>query len=181
MAVGAVAVISALRASDDGDNSATVTAPPGKVSTPGVAQPGSKAPDFDLPGIDGGRVRLADYAGRPVVLNFWASWCFPCRKEFPELRRIAADYRDDGLAVIGVTFRDIDADSRRFVESMDATWPQASGGRGDPVAGEYGVISPPQTFFIAPDGTIAARSYGALSNRELRRQVDRLLQSSQVK
>ena len=107
-----------------------------------------------------------------------------CADDGPTATRsssLPGDDRDDGLAVIGVTFRDIDADSRRFARSMDATWPQASGGRGDPVAQEYGVISPPQTFFIAPDGTIVARSFGALSNRELRKQVDRLLQSSQEK
>jgi cytochrome c biogenesis protein CcmG/thiol:disulfide interchange protein DsbE len=179
VALVAVAVISALRSGDDEDGGSTATVPPGGAPPEGVGQPGAAAPGFDLPGLRGGRVRLADYAGRPVVLNFWASWCVPCRKEFPELRRVARRYRSDGLAVVGVTYRDLDDDARAFARRMGATWPLAAGGRGDPVARDYGVRFLPQTFFVDRDGTIVARSFGALSNDRLQAQVEKLLHSSQ--
>jgi cytochrome c biogenesis protein CcmG/thiol:disulfide interchange protein DsbE len=179
-ALVAVAVISALR-TDGGSATTTATIPKDGRPAAGAGQPGSAAPAFDLPGLRGGRVRLADYAGRPVVLNFWASWCVPCRKEFPDLRALARQHRADGLVVVGVTYRDLDGDARAFARQQRATWPLASGGRGDPVAEQYGVRFVPQTFFIAPDGTIVARAFGALSGDRLRAQVAELLHSSQEK
>lgn len=179
-ALVAVGIISAL-GSDDGSGASTVTIPAGGKAPPGVGQPGTAAPQFDLPGLHSGRVRLADFAGRPVVLNFWASWCMPCRKEMPELRRARERHRSDGLAVLGVTFKDLPSDARDFARAQKATWPLAAGGEGDPVARAYGVRFLPQTFFIAPDGMIRARSYGALTEEELERRIQELLHSSQAK
>src|SRR6185312_3906257 len=81
----------------------------------GAPGPGVIAPAFDVAKLNGpGRIRLADYAGRPVVLTFWASWCISCHQEFPRLRQLAAEHRGSDLAIIGITYRDIPSDSRAF-------------------------------------------------------------------
>ena len=78
-------------------------APPSSSPTAAVAYPpGTPAPDLRLPGLDGGQVDLAALRGRPVVVNFWATWCDPCVREFPLLRQAAATHRPDRLAVVGV-------------------------------------------------------------------------------
>lgn len=172
-----VAVVSGVAAwvlaiGDDGDEGAA--SPPGRASTPGVAEPGDRAPDFDLPALDGGTVRLADFRGRPLVVNFWASWCTPCRKEFPLLAQALAQH--DELAVVGVTYRDIESDSRRFAREQRARWPLAVDEDGD-VARLYGVRAIPQTFFVRRDGTIAERVFGFSSEDALASRLTKILRS----
>jgi cytochrome c biogenesis protein CcmG/thiol:disulfide interchange protein DsbE len=136
---------------------------------------GSAAPDFSLPALDGhGDVRLADFRGRPVIVNFWASWCNPCRQEFPLLQQALRDHRGERLAVIGVTFRDIPDDSRNFVSQMKATWRQAVDDD-QAVAKAYGVRSIPLTFLVRADGTIAARVFGFTSEAALADPLAKLL------
>lgn len=145
------------------------------VAVEGVAEVGSPAPDFVLPALDGGDdVRFADFRGRPVIVNFWASWCNPCRDEFPLLKTALRDHRADQLEVIGVTYRDIPDDSRDFVKKMAATWPQGVD-EGGAVASAFGVRAIPQTFFIRPDGTIAARVFGITSQDKLDEPLGKLL------
>jgi cytochrome c biogenesis protein CcmG/thiol:disulfide interchange protein DsbE len=136
---------------------------------------GSAAPDFSLPALDGhGDVRLADFRGRPVIVNFWASWCNPCRQEFPLLQQALRAHSGERLAVIGVTFRDIPDDSRNFVSQMKATWRQAVDDD-QAVAKAYGVRSIPLTFFVRADGTIAARVFGFTSEAALADPLAKLL------
>ena len=136
---------------------------------------GAPAPDFTLPALDGDDdVRLADFRGRPVIVNFWASWCNPCRQEFPLLQQALRDHRADRLAVIGVTFRDIPDDSREFVSKMKATWTQAVDDDRT-VAKAFGVRSIPLTFFVRPDGAIAARVFGFTSEAALADPLAKLL------
>ncbi len=89
--------------------------------------PGTPAPALRLPGLDGGQVDLAALRGRPVVVNFWATWCEPCVREFPLLRQAAAAHRPDRLAVVGVLSGDRPAAARAFVRRLDATWPVGAG------------------------------------------------------
>ena len=127
---------------------------------------GQQAPDFDLAKLTGrGRVKLSDYAGRPVVLNFWASWCIPCKEEFPRLKALVAkpSSKQNDLAVIGITYRDIPEDARSFAKDEGATWTLAKGGDGDPVAREYGIRAVPQLYFIDRDGVIRKRIFGGPS------------------
>jgi peroxiredoxin len=144
---------------DDGENDSSSRS--SGAGTSGVAEPGEEAPDFELDALAGdGTVRLSDFRGQPVILNFWASWCTPCRAEFPALQRALDEHEDEGLTVVGVTYEDfIESDARDFVEEQDATWPQAF----DPdstVGRDYGVRSPPVSFYILPDGTIHERVFG---------------------
>lgn len=173
LVVGVVAglLVAVLEKDSGGDRRAR----PGRVSVAGVAEVGSPAPDFVLPALEGdGEVRFADFRGRPVIVNFWASWCNPCREEFPLLKKALRDHRADELAVVGVTFEDIPADSRRFVDKMGATWPQGVDDGGH-VAEAFGVRAIPQTFFVARDGTIVARVFGITSQDKLDDPLAKLL------
>jgi cytochrome c biogenesis protein CcmG, thiol:disulfide interchange protein DsbE len=139
-----------------------------------VAETGEPAPDFTLATLNGETVRLSDLRGRPVVVNFWASWCNPCREEFPLLADALDEHGDRDLAVVGVTYRDIESDSRAFVEEFGATWPQAVDEDAE-VARAYGVRAIPQTFFVARDGRIADRIFGFSSERALEEPLAKIL------
>jgi cytochrome c biogenesis protein CcmG/thiol:disulfide interchange protein DsbE len=176
VAIAVAAAVSALTASDDSGNassSGSMADMPGmhmgnggrpasvKRGAPG---PGVEAPPFDVARLRGpGRVRLAEYAGRPVVLTFWASWCITCRSEFPKLRTLVQDHRGDDLAVIGITYRDLAADSRAFARKFEANFTLAKGGDGDPVANAYGIRAVPQLYFIDRAGVIRQRLFGVAS------------------
>lgn len=135
---------------------------------------GSVAPDFVLADLDGNAVRLADLRGRPVVLNFWASWCGPCVEEFPLLREAAERHAAEGLAVVGIVFRDRSEAARDFMIRNGATWPAAMD-PGERVASAYGILGPPETYFIARDGTIAARQFGPVDADSLEAQLATIL------
>ena len=160
------------------DNDGLEATPNGMLSDLGAEQGldnGATAPDFALPRLSGdGTIRLSDYRGRPVVVNFWASWCHPCRKEFPLLADARKQYRDDGLQIIGVSFRDIPSDGRAFVKDQGAKW---AFGRDDDevVAKDFGVRAVPQTFFIDADGTIRDRVFGITSAEELDKTLQKIL------
>lgn len=170
-----VAIVAALLASDGDDTGSRPTA---QVSVAGVAEVGDRAPDFDVPALDGdGRVRLSDFRGTPVVLNFWASWCNPCREEFPVLRRAANKY-GDRIAVVGVTYKDIPSDSRAFARKEHADWPLGEDERGTVGTKGYGVRALPQTFFIDADGRIVDRVFGITTDAALRGPLQHLLRQS---
>lgn len=103
--------------------------------------------------LDGAAFDLTTLRGRPVLVNFWASWCGPCREEFPLLKAALADHASQGLAVIGVLFKD-DADpARQFVQQQGATWPTVA----DParaIAPQWLVIAAPQTYLVDRNGVI---------------------------
>jgi cytochrome c biogenesis protein CcmG/thiol:disulfide interchange protein DsbE len=156
--VGALALLTLFAgcASDEGESG----------TTPAFAEPDEPAPDFTLPTLEEETVRLADLSGRPVVVNFWASWCNPCRQEFPLLAEALVEHEDDDLAVVGITFKDIESDSRAFAREVGATWPLAVDDNGG-VAAAYGVRAIPQTFFVDRGGIIRARVFGFSSEEAL--------------
>jgi cytochrome c biogenesis protein CcmG/thiol:disulfide interchange protein DsbE len=173
----AVIAVVAMVSADDGPSrgSRPVADEEPKPSVAGVAEAGTAAPPFDLARLRGpGKVRLADYRGRPLIVNFWASWCVPCRKEFPLFGEAREAYSPEQLGIVGITYRDLPDDSRRFAREHDATWTLAEGGDGDPVAKAYGVRAMPQTFFVDPDGTIVSRYYGAPARDEFEAEVARI-------
>ena len=122
------------------------------------------APDFAATDLDGHPVSLAQFRGRPLLINFWASWCVPCRTELPLLQR-AAD-RSPRLAVVLVDERDDAAAARRFLRELDVRLPVAS----DPdasIGARYRVAGLPVTFFVRADGSIAGSRLGQLDESTL--------------
>jgi cytochrome c biogenesis protein CcmG/thiol:disulfide interchange protein DsbE len=125
----------------------------GSGDSAGVGEP---APHFTLDRLSGdGAVSLADYRGKPLVINFFASWCLPCKDEAPILQQTWERYRDRGLVVLGVDAQDFRGDGRRFVRKHGLTYPVAFDGKGSTL-GRFGLTGFPETYFVAPDGTIAA-------------------------
>lgn len=123
---------------------------------------GEPVPDFRLDTPDGGALQLSDYLGQAVVLNFWATWCGPCRAEMPELQGIHDQYGASGLlTVIGVDEMESEDSVRSFVDELDLTFPMALDRRGE-VAETFGLIGLPGTFFIDADGILRARVLGQL-------------------
>jgi cytochrome c biogenesis protein CcmG, thiol:disulfide interchange protein DsbE len=135
---------------------------------------GSKGPDFALADLDGNPVRLADLQGRPVIVNFWASWCAPCVEEFPLLQRAASAHAADGLAIVGIVVQDRSEAARAFMQRMGARWPAAMDPNGD-VARAYGLYAPPESFFIDRHGVVAGQQIGQLTQADLDRQLQAIL------
>jgi cytochrome c biogenesis protein CcmG/thiol:disulfide interchange protein DsbE len=124
---------------------------------------GSIAPEFTLKQLDGpGSVSLASLRGRPVVLNFWASWCLTCKGEAPVLERDWTRYRNRGLVVLGVDYNDFAPDARRFVAAHRLTFPILEDGSGR-VTGTYGVSKAPETYVVNRRGRIVAHLAGPIT------------------
>ncbi len=121
--------------------------------------------------LDGGSFRLGDLRGKPVVVNFWGSWCLPCRDEFPVLADAAARHAGDGLTIVGVLFKDDVAPARDFVAKQGASWPSLVDPDGVH-AHDWKVIAPPQTFFVARDGTVREVQVGQIRDAA---EMDQLL------
>ncbi|MCZ7531278.1 MAG: redoxin domain-containing protein [Acidimicrobiia bacterium] len=121
---------------------------------------GRPAPTFDLETLEGGRIRSADLAGEPFVVNFWASWCIPCREEAPALRAFAERWAGS-IEVVGVVWNDSVDAAREFRDEFGLTYPQAldPGGR---TALDYGVAGIPETFVVDADGIVRAKLIGAV-------------------
>lgn len=115
---------------------------------------GRPAPGLDAKGLDGRPVRLADLAGRWVLLDFWATWCGPCREEIPHLASLAKARPD--LALVGISSDRDKATLERFVSTNAMKWPQVFD-EGGTISTTYRVTSLPRTFLIGPDGRIAAK------------------------
>jgi peroxiredoxin len=170
----AIAVVTWLAIDDRGATTTPTVAPtttiPGQIvaaTAAGAPVRGDAAPDFTLPTVDGkGTVSLSGLRGTPVVLNFWASWCTPCRAEFPILRQAAGDAQGR-YQVIGVNTRDhVRGDARSFLTDEHTTWPNGYDAD-ESVRRAYGVNSQPQTVFIDADGVVVARVAGQLTRQTL--------------
>lgn len=112
------------------------------------AQTGSPAPEFDLPKLaGGGTISSKELRGHPVVVNFWASWCVPCREEAPRLQRAWETYRGEGVIVLGVNFRDSKTDARKFVQEFGITYPIVRDETSQ-LSDALGVYGIPETFFV---------------------------------
>lgn len=122
---------------------------------------GHPAPAFTLPLFDGTTLRLADLRGRVVLVNFWASWCLPCRDEAPALEAAWQRHKERGAVFVGINIQDEESRARDFIREFGVTYPNGidAGGR---IAVDYGLWGIPETFFIDPQGRISYKQVGAL-------------------
>ena len=129
---------------------------------------GKTAPAFALERLDGtGTLRLDDYRGQTVILNFWASWCIPCRQENPALAAVWERYRATrDVILIGIVYQDTVEAAREYTAKYGNTWPSVMDADGR-TAIAYGVFGIPETFFITPDGIVAGRHVGAIDQETL--------------
>ena len=126
-----------------------------------IRQDNRPAPDFTLTLSDGRAVKLSDYRGKAVVINFWASWCAPCRAEAPTLEETHKRYADRGVIILGISLWDTEEAAAEFRKVYGQTYPSGVDPNGK-IAIEYGVSGIPETYFITPDGMIAAKFVGPL-------------------
>ena len=135
------------------------------------------APDFVLTTYDGQRLQLSDFRGQVVLLNFWASWCPPCRVEAPVLQRAAERLDSAGLVVIGIDVWDDAAQARAFLDEFGVTYPNVEDTtRSIPV--EFGVTGLPETFVISRSGVLVSRWVGPINDEQLADLVAPLLQGA---
>jgi cytochrome c biogenesis protein CcmG/thiol:disulfide interchange protein DsbE len=145
---------------------------PREIPSPLVGKPASP---FKLTAFDGKPVSLEALRGQVVVVNFWASWCYPaCYEEAPSLERAWKTYKDRGLVMVGVNFQDKDEPAKRFLTQFGHTFPNAPDPAGR-VAVDYGVYGVPETYFIDRKGHVRFKRVGPVSDEMLKDQIERLL------
>jgi cytochrome c biogenesis protein CcmG, thiol:disulfide interchange protein DsbE len=132
------------------------------------------APAFTLPDlVDGSDVTSASlFEGKVVVLNFWASWCAPCREEAPLLEAAWQQHRDDGVVVVGIDARDLRTDGRSFVREFGITYPNVYDGPGS-IVDAYGVTGFPETYFLDRQGRIVHLITGPVTEESLAEGIEK--------
>jgi cytochrome c biogenesis protein CcmG/thiol:disulfide interchange protein DsbE len=137
---------------------------------------GDPAPGVELPELDGsGSGEIADHRGKWVLVNFWASWCEPCRAEAPALQRFHERNAGPGFTVLGVNLDDATPDARDFVEEFGLTYPQLRDGDGEDRRDAWGMTGFPESFLVAPDGALALIRRGPIDDAYLERFVHPLI------
>ena len=130
------------------------------------ARVGQAAPPIKATALDGTAVDLSAYRGKPVIVNFWASWCTPCREEFPLFKQKLAELGPtDGLVILGVLCKDQADLATAFLKDFGATWPSVPDDAGT-LATAYRVAAPPQTYFIDKDGILRAIQIGQVQESD---------------
>jgi cytochrome c biogenesis protein CcmG, thiol:disulfide interchange protein DsbE len=136
---------------------------------------GDAVPTASLPQLEGGGSEsLADYRGRWVLVNFWASWCLPCRAEAPALEEFQQRHGGSRFTVAGIDTQDLSDDARAFVERYGLSYPQlrdADGGTAD----EYGTTGVPENFLVDPAGKVRLVAAGPVDEEYLREEVAPML------
>jgi peroxiredoxin len=135
--------------------------------------------NLKLNDLQGKSISLSDYKGKVILLDFWATWCPPCRKEIPGFIELYNSYKSRGLVVIGVSMDDTDdiSDVKRFASQLKMNYPILLGfGREDDLKPAFGELPLPTSFVIARDGRICARHDGFTATEQVEREIAGLLQ-----
>jgi peroxiredoxin len=136
---------------------------------------GDQAYSFALANLDGRPVALSDFKGQPVLVNFWATWCPPCRLEMPEFQRAFEAHQQDGLVILAVNeYEDADTVRSFFSDDMGFTYTALLDSEGA-VGKAYGAVGLPASFFVAPDGTITAVHRGLMTSDQLENYLSEIL------
>jgi peroxiredoxin len=131
---------------------------------------GELAPQFALRNHDGQVVQLSDFEGQVVWINFWASWCGPCRRELPDIEHLAAEFKDDGLVVLTLNQGESGSTATNFLEALELDLPILLDSDED-VANQYRLIGLPNNYFIDEDGILRAFQHGFLTEGQMREKL----------
>ncbi|MFQ5597741.1 MAG: redoxin domain-containing protein [Nitrospiria bacterium] len=126
---------------------------------------GGPVPHFQLESLNGSSGKISDYQGKVVLLNFWATWCEPCKKEMPEIQAAYDEYKDQGFVVLALNFGEKKSDAQKLVNEMGLTFPILLDRKVE-VAERHNVVSLPVTFFIDPNGIIKEKVFGGTLTKE---------------
>lgn len=137
-------------------------------------KPDTLAPDFQLTTFDGQPIHLESYRGKVVVVNFWASWCVPCRDEQPVLESLWKRYQGRDVVFLGINIQDDRHDGLAFLRQFGVSYPNAPDPTGA-VAINYGVVGVPETYVISRQGTIARKLVGPVAVDQLVGPIEELL------
>jgi peroxiredoxin len=132
--------------------------------------------DFTLKDMNGSTVRLADFKGKPILLNYWATWCGPCKQEIPELNDLYARYKDQGLAIIGISVDDDEPTLREFSKQFPMSYTVVTAREQEDALEAAGPVwGYPTTFFIGRDGSICGKHLGPATKEDFEREIKSLL------
>ena len=137
-------------------------------------QVGGPVPDFQITALDGSSMSLGAERGQVVVVNFFASWCDPCRQEAANLQQSWLDYQDRGVQFFGIAYKDADSKAQAFLDEFDVTYPSTVE-PGNHTARAYGLTGVPETFVIDQQGLLARHFLGPITQAQLSQEIDRLL------
>lgn len=135
---------------------------------------GNLAPDFALEALDGRTVRLSNFRGQPVWINFWAPWCIACRTEMPRIEGKYQEHRSDGLVVLGVGIQESREAIAAFADEVGATYPIVVDGDGR-VAAQYSALALPVSYWIDRGGIVREWVFGELSPDLMAASLERIL------
>ncbi|HWQ15551.1 MAG TPA: TlpA disulfide reductase family protein [Roseiflexaceae bacterium] len=157
-----------------------VTARTAEPALPGVGETNRPAPDIALPALDGGTIRLSDYRGQVVLVNFWGTWCEPCKEETPALQAAYQQLKDQGLVIVGVNLRKQEPSDdavRAFLAQYNVTYPTALDVAAE-AARQFQISPIPTSYFIDPAGNIRYIRVGTLTQEEVAALFSRLRQDA---
>ncbi|MBU8731635.1 TlpA disulfide reductase family protein [Cytobacillus sp. FSL W8-0315] len=137
---------------------------------------GNLAPDFELTDMEGNPVKLSDYRGKAVLLNFWASWCPPCRAEMPHMEKLYNKYKDENFDILAVNLTNTEknsGDAEKFVKELGLTFTIPMDVKGE-AGSDYNIMAYPTSYFIDSDGVIREKVLGALNEEYMEKEIKKL-------
>lgn len=145
------------------------------ISIGGTPTIGDLAPDFTLKNLQGEEVSLSDFKGQPVLINFWATWCPPCRFEMPAIQKMYEQYQDEGFVVLAVDVEEPISTVKQYIEQGGYTFPVLLDYKGQVANGPYRIRAFPTSYFVDREGKIAVAHRGMMTEQILQQYIDRVL------
>ncbi|WP_409346564.1 thiol-disulfide oxidoreductase ResA [Paenibacillus sp. MBLB4367] len=139
-----------------------------------IPKAGDEAPGFKLAGLDGQTHKLSDYEGKGVIVNFWGSYCEPCRNEMPALQRQSEKWAATGLTVLGLNVAENKITAQGYVDQVKVKFPILLD-QSEEIRRKYGVIQYPTTFFIKPDGKVHTIKVGEMTESYIDQTITAML------
>ncbi len=138
-------------------------------------RPGHPAPEFTVQDINGKAISLSDFRGRPVLINFWTTWCPPCRAEMPDIEKVYQKYKDKSLVVLGISVGEDRETVAKYLEKGGFSWIFLVDQIGETFTMRYRGAAFPSSFFVDKDGIIQDVSIGALNEKGLETKLEKIL------